>query len=140
VAAGAERVRLQFVLANHGPVPVWFHDGGRGRNQLGRDNRFTFVVERDGVPVPTTRVEDFGGIGIDRRLEPGAEHAFAVDLAHWCRLPAPGRYLVRATYEAELVPGEFVPHHAGLPELAHGHRAHFVRTRMVEAECVVTAR
>ncbi|MFY9343365.1 MAG: hypothetical protein WAT39_12790, partial [Planctomycetota bacterium] len=129
VTAGAASVPLRFELRNTGEVAVWFMDGGRGRNRLGRDNRFQFAVQCNGVPVAIERVEDFGGIGCYRRLGPGEAWTFTPDLAHWCRLDRAGRYVVRAAYEAELMPAEFEPA-AALPLGVH---AHLQRLRTVSA-------
>lgn len=136
VAAGTDTVPLQFELTNAGGVPLWFHDGGRGRNQLGRDNRFHFAVERDGEALPIAEIFDFGGHGNYRRLGPGESWTFAVDLAHWCRLDRPGAYRVHATYDAELMPAEYEP---GQP-LPPGMYSHWRRERAVAAEFVLTVR
>ncbi len=134
VAAGAATVPLQFELTNTGPLPLWFLDGGRGRNQVGRDNRFQFVVDRDGTALPIIEVHDFGGIAMYRRLGPGESWTFDVDLAHWCRLAKPGVHRVRATYGADLMPPEYEPGQT----LAPGLHSHLQRERTVAAELVLT--
>ena len=136
LAAGAERLPLCFTLTNTGPVTVWFMDGGRGRNELGRDNRFTFVIERDGEPLSTRELYDFGGLASYRRLAPGESQALELDLAHWIRLEKAGKYSVRASYEAELMPAEFEPGKV----LPMGWHAHLVRTRSVQAGLALDAR
>jgi len=136
LAAGAEHLPLRFTLTNSGPVPLWFHDGGRGRNELGRDNRFTFEVERDGEKLATRELMDFGGMGVERRLEPGESYTLELDLAHWIRLERPGRYEVRASYEADLMPAEYGPGSA----LPLGWYSHLMRTRSVKAELTLELR
>jgi hypothetical protein len=136
LAAGAEHLPLRFTLTNTGPVALWFMDGGRGRNELGRDNRFTFAIERDGVRLATRELPDFGGMAVDRKLEPGESHVLELDLAHWIRLERAGKYAVRASYEADLMPGEFEPGKA----LAMGWYTHLERTRSVQAGLVIDAR
>jgi hypothetical protein len=135
-AAGAEHLPLRFTLTNTGPVAVWFMDGGRGRNELGRDNRFTFVIERDGERLATRELVDFGGMGAYRRLAPGESRALELDLAHWIRLERAGKYELRASYEAELMPADFEPGKA----LPNGWHAHVGRTRSVQAEQTIVVR
>lgn len=134
--AGSEKLLLRLTLTNSGPVALWFHDGGRGRNELGRDNRFTFVVERDGERLPTRELMDFGGMGVERRLAPGESHTLELDLAHWIRLERPGRYEVCATYEADLMPTEYAPGSA----LPLGWYSHLLRTRNVPARLTLELR
>jgi len=136
LSAGADHQPLLFTLTNTGPVTVWFMDGGRGRNEFGRDNRFTFVIERDGAQLATRELTDFGGIGVYRRLAPGESDVFELDLAHWIRLESAGKYSVLASYEAELMPADFEPRKA----LPVGWHAHLVRTRSVQAGLALDAR
>jgi len=136
LAAGAEHLPLSFTLTNTGPVAVWFLDGGRGRNELGRDNRFTFVIERDGERLATRELMDFGGLGVERRLAPGESHALELDLAHWSRLERAGKYVLRASYEAELMPADYEPGKA----LPNGWHAHVGRTKSVEAGLTIELR
>jgi hypothetical protein len=136
LVAGAEHLPLRFTLTNTGPVALWFMDGGRGRNELGRDNRFTFVIEREGERLPTRELDDFGGLGSYRRLAPGESHAFELDLAHWNRLDRAGQYRLRASYEAELLPGEFEPAKPQPP----GWYSHLTRTRSVSAALTLVLR
>jgi hypothetical protein len=135
-AAGAATWPLRFTMTNAGPVALWFLDGGRGRNRLGRDNRFTFTIERDGERLATQQVEDFGGLGAWRRLAPREAFTFAIDLAHWCAPERPGRYTIRASYEAELMAGEFEPGKA----MAVGWYTHLRRVRNVPTELVLEVR
>ncbi len=128
--AGAAQLPLRLRLTNTGPVPVWFLNGGRGRNELGRDNRCSFAIECDGEPLPTRAVIDFGGLGQWWRLEPGASATLAIDLAHWCTLDRVGTYALHASYQADLMPAEFEPG-AALPM---GWYAHLQRTCVVTAE------
>src|SRR5690349_7929367 len=109
LAAGSEKMPLRFTLTNTGPVTLWFHDGGRGRNELGRDNRFSFEIEREGEKLATRELMDFGGIGVERRLAPGESRTLELALAHWIRLGRPGRHEGEASYEAELMPAEYEP-------------------------------
>ncbi len=136
LALGSEHLPLRFTLTNTGPVALWFMDGGRGRNELGRDNRFTFVIERDGERLATRELPDFGGMAVERRLAPGESHALELDLAHWIRLERPGRYSVRASYEADLMPADFEPGKA----LPMGWYTHLERRRSVQAGLVIDAR
>jgi hypothetical protein len=136
LAAGAEHLPLRFTLTNSGPVALWFLDGGRGRNELGRDNRFTFEVEREGEHLATRELVDFGGLGGYRRLAPGESHVLELDLAHWIRPQRAGCYDVRASYEAELLPAEFEP---GKP-LPPGWYSHLTHTRSVQAALTLVLR
>jgi hypothetical protein len=129
VTAGATTAPVTFTLTNTGPCAVWLLDGGRQRNQLGRDNRFTFTIVRGGERLELRRVEDFGGLGTYRRLQPGASHAFAVDLAHWATFDRAATYTIEASYEAALMPADFEPS----KELPPGWHSHLQRTRTVRA-------
>ena len=130
--AGAEHLPLRFTLTNTGPVALWFMDGGRGRNELGRDNRFTVEVEG----LRSREIPDFGGMGVCRRLEPGESHVFELDLAHWCRPERAGSCRVHVAYEAELMPAEFEPG----ATLQPGWHAYLERTRSVPAELALELR
>ncbi len=134
--AGSDHLPLRFTLTNSGPVALWFMDGGRGRNELGRDNRFAFVIERDGERLVTRELPDFGGLGAYRRLEPGESRALELDLARWIRLEAPGKYAVRASYEAELMPAEFEPGKV----YPLGWYTHLERRHDVKAELAIEVR
>jgi len=136
LALGSEHLPLRFTLTNTGPVALWFMDGGRGRNELGRDNRFTFVIERDGEQLATRELMDFGGLGVYRRLEPGESHALELDLSHWIRFERPGRYEVRANYEAELMPAQYEPG----SELPLGWYSYLTHTRGVTASLALELR
>jgi hypothetical protein len=129
LAAGAEQQLLRFTLTNKGPEALWFVDGGRGRNELGRDNRFTIEIEREGERLETRALFDHGGLGVYRRLAPGESHELVLDLAHWNRLERAGEYVVRAIYEADLLPAGFEPGKA----LPPGWYSHLVRQRSVQA-------
>ncbi|HEX6813383.1 MAG TPA: hypothetical protein VF384_17315 [Planctomycetota bacterium] len=133
---GQEQLPLRFTLRNDGPVAVWFLDGGRQRNQLGRDNRFEVGVQRGSAPLAIRRVEDFGGIGQYRRIDAGQSWVFTPDLAHWCLLDQPGEYALRISYEAELMPAEFEPG----AQLALGLHSHLQRTRRIAAEARLEVR
>lgn len=90
-------------VRNDGTAPVGFSVGGRQRGP--RDNRFDFVVEQNGTPLPSISAHDFGGIMGYRELRPGASTEHTADLASWAKLVTPGTYRVRCSYKAELVPG-----------------------------------
>ena len=135
-AAGAERLPMRFLMTNTGPVALWFLDGGRQRNELGRDNRFTFEIEREGERLPTREIHDFGGMGVYRRLAPGHAWTLELDLAHWRVLDRAGTYRLRAKYEADLMPADYDP---GV-DLPMGYYSHLNRTRTVEAELTLVLR
>ena len=134
--AGAEHLPMRFLLTNTGPVALWFFDGGRNRNELGRDNRFTFEIEREGESLPSRVVHDFGGKGPFRRLAPGQAWTLELDLAHWRVLERAGTYRLRAKYEAELMPADYEPGR----DLPMGYYTHLTRTRTVEAELTLVVR
>jgi len=134
--AGAEHLLLRFTLTNSGPVAVWFLDGGRGRNELGRDNRFEFEVTRAGTALEPRQLFDFGGLGVYRRLEPGQSHALELDLAHWCRLELPGEYAISARYTADVMPAHYQPGE----HLPMGGYAHLNHEVAVPAQTVVNVR
>jgi len=134
--AGAEHLPMRFLLTNTGPVALWFLDGGRGRNELGRDNRFTFEIEREGERLPTRQIYDFGGIGVYRRLAPEQAWTLTFDLAHWRALERAGTYRLRAKYEADLMPADYEPG----KDLPMGYSTHLNRTRTVEAELTLVLR
>jgi hypothetical protein len=96
-------------VRNDGAAPVGFSVGGRQRGP--RDNRFDFVVEQGGKPLPRTEAVDFGGPMAYREIKPGETVELAADLASWAKFdpPAgyrtPGAYRVHCSYKAELVPG-----------------------------------
>jgi hypothetical protein len=134
--AGAAHLPMRFLLTNTGPVALWFLDGGRSRNELGRDNRFTFEIEREGERLPTRVVHDFGGKAVYRRLAPGQAWTLALDLAHWRVLERAGTYRLRVQYEADLMPADYEP---GM-DLPMGYYSHLTRTRTVEAELTLVLR
>ena len=92
-----------------------FSLGGASRGSP-RDNRFEFVVEREGRFLPTIQAYDFGGIGTYRPLTPGDTLELAADLTAWARPDTAGNYLVRCSYRAELTAGRRFP---SWPETAH---------------------
>lgn len=102
VAAGATSVPIRFVLENIGDVPITFLDGGRGRNERGRDERFSFELARDGVPLEPIALVNFGGLGAFRTLIPGATHAFELDLAAWICFDEAGTWAGIGAYEMEI--------------------------------------
>ncbi|HEU4418458.1 MAG TPA: hypothetical protein VFT55_05935 [Planctomycetota bacterium] len=134
--AGAEHLPMRFLLTNTGPVALWFLDGGRGRNELGRDNRFSFEIEREGERLPTRELHDFGGMGVFRRLAPGQSWTLELDLAHWRVLERTSTYRLRAKYEAELMPADYEPGQ----DLPMGYYSHLNRTRTVAAELTLVLR
>ncbi len=89
-------------LENRGALPIYFAAGGAYRGS-GRDNRFSFTVERDGQRQPDAGTSmHFGGLGGNLLLRPGERRTVETDLRLWCACAAPGRYAVRATYATEL--------------------------------------
>src|SRR5262249_5906653 len=97
-----------------GTAPVGFSVGGRQRGP--RDNRFSFVVEQGGKALPAIVAHDFGGRMGYREIKPGAALEVAADLASWVQIAEPGKYRVRGSYKAQLVPGTA---HPNWPD--HGH-------------------
>ncbi len=109
---GSASIPLVLVIENDGE-PVTYLDGGRGRNALGRDERFSFCVTRDGEPVETVDVVDFGGLGVWRALEPGRPARLEVDFAKWVAPHERGTYRVEGAYAIEIGPaaGAALPPH-----------------------------
>jgi hypothetical protein len=136
LTSGQHQLPMRFLLKNEGPGALWFLDGGRQRNQLGRDNRFEVAVQRGATPLAIRHVEDFGGLAQYRRLDAGQSWVFTVDLAHWCTLDQPGEYTLRIGYEAELMPSEFDPG----AQLPLGWHSHLQRTRRIAAEAKLEVR
>lgn len=95
---------VQFVLTNVGESTLAFLDGDHSRNELGRDNHFEFEVRRDDHAQPIRSVFDFGGLAREVVLAPGAEHVFAIDLAHWTACAERGDYAVRGVYRGKMYP------------------------------------
>ena len=127
---------MRFTVTNEGPEAVWLQDGGRGRNPVGRDDRFRFEVLCNGEPVATSSVPNFGGMAVYRRLAPGESWTLQPDLRQWCNLAKPGHYVVRASYEADLMPAAYEP---GKP-VPLGSYAHWQRSRVVSAEVATDVR
>ncbi|MCA9493542.1 MAG: hypothetical protein KC621_26605 [Myxococcales bacterium] len=98
---------VRITLTNGGQAPVGVVVGGRNRGP--RDNQFSFTVLRDGQPLPVKEGFDFGGLSVVRALEPGGSTSVEADLLGWVDLVAPGSFVVRCRYEAELVPGPSFP-------------------------------
>lgn len=100
---------MEIVLAveNAGRDAVGVSIGGRNRGV--RDNRFAFVVERQGQTLPVVDAYDFGGLMYYKELKPGDTAEVSADLAAWTNLDAAGPFRVRCRYEAELVPGTESP-------------------------------
>lgn len=102
---GAGGWPLRFSITNGGDAPITFLDGGRNRNELGRDNRFTFEVSVAGQALVAREVLDRGGLAVHRTLEPGAVHVIELDLEDWFELPAEGVLEGRLTYEIDIIGG-----------------------------------
>lgn len=98
-------------VENVGNTTVGFLIGGRQRGP--RDNRFSFVVTRDGAPVPIKVAHDFGGPGHYKVLAPGDRvDVTCADLRAWFDLDQPGHYAIEAAYEGELVKDGKMPNSA----------------------------
>lgn len=95
---------IRFLLANAGESTLAFLDGDHSRNECGRDNHFEFEVRRDHQVQPIRTVFDFGGLSREVVLAPGAEHVFAIDLAHWTACAEPGDYSVSGVYRGTVYP------------------------------------
>ncbi len=74
--------------------------GGRQRGP--RNNRFTFVIERDGQNIAPIEAMDFGGVGGFMDVAPGTSGEVREHLSRWGDITAPGHYVVRCRYETEL--------------------------------------
>ena len=86
---------------NAGKTTVGFMIGGRQRGP--RDNRFSFVIARNGKPLTPKDGPDFGGNGSYHALEPGKHiDVTCTDLRAWADLDVPGYYTIEARYEGEL--------------------------------------
>ena len=96
---------------NEGKTTVGFSIGGRQRGP--RDNRFAYVISRNGKSVAIKDAPDFGGIGYYKEIKPG-EHADVTcpDLRAWADLALPGYYTIEASYEGELVKDGKMPNTA----------------------------
>lgn len=94
---------LRFVIENAGHVPITFLDGGRNRNERGRDDRFTFEVTLDGTTLEATELHTYGGLGVHRTLPPGRVWTFELDAADWFELPGSGHLAGTVRYEMEIV-------------------------------------
>ncbi len=95
---------MEIVLGvrNHGADAVGFLVGGRQRGP--RDNRFAFVVQQNGKPLPVIQAYDFGGLMSYRELKPGDALEVSADLASWVKIDSPGDCRVTCSYNTELVP------------------------------------
>ena len=88
-------------IENVGKSAVGFMVGGRQRGA--RDNRFIYVISRNGKPVAIKDAPDFGGIGGYNPIEPGKHiDVTCPDLRAWNDLELPGYYTIEARYEGEL--------------------------------------
>lgn len=88
-------------VENAGKTSVGFMVGGRQRGP--RDNRFGFVIARNGKPVTIKDAPDFGGVGTYQVIAPGKHHDVTCpDLRAWADLDLPGYYTIEARYEGEL--------------------------------------
>lgn len=93
------RVRIQ----NPADAPAVMRVAG-GRQRGPRNDRFTFLVIRDGMRVAEIPAMNFGGITGPVRLDPGGEAVLTEELGRWADVSVPGRYEVMCTYETELMP------------------------------------
>ncbi len=118
-AVEPDSVTARFVLANTGDVAIEYFDGGRSRNEVGRDNRFTFTIERDGEAIEPRTIYDFGGLAGIRALGPGESQAIEVDLTHWCPFDRPGTYELRAEFELSVQPAGTWPRKGAWLPSAH---------------------
>ncbi len=88
-------------IDNTGKTTVGFMIGGRQRGP--RDNRFVYVISRNGKPVAIKDAPDFGGIGYYQEIKPGGHaEVTCADLRAWADLDLPGFYTIEARYEGEL--------------------------------------
>lgn len=94
-----------------GPQPVSLelvNQGGSvgvvvgGRQHGPRNDRFSFVLSREGVPIETRTVYNFGGRMGTMIMDEGTTHTITVDAADWAIVSEPGEYEVACTYETEL--------------------------------------
>lgn len=98
-------------VENVGNTTVGFMIGGRQRGP--RDNRFSFVVSRNGAAVPIKVAHDFGGPGTYKALAPGDRvDVTCADVRAWFDLDQPGHYTIEAAYEGELVKDGKMPNTA----------------------------
>jgi hypothetical protein len=93
-------------VENTGTARVGFSVGGQ---QSFRDDRFAFVVERDGKALPVVDASEGGGFQKFKPLAARSKLELGADLAAWTRIDAQGHYRVRCSYKAELVPGTEAP-------------------------------
>ena len=95
-------VEVVFTAENGGAEPLGMRTGGAWRGP--RDNRFGFVVRRDGVTLKDVDSQrSFGGSVEVVDIAPGGRHEQRLDLRHWVAFTEPGDYDVECRYRVELV-------------------------------------
>jgi hypothetical protein len=98
-------------IENTGKKPVGFFVGGRQRGP--RDNRFIYVIKRNGTPVKIKDGPDFGGIGSYQKIEPGKHlEVTCTDLRAWFDFDLPGFYTIEARHESTLSKNGMFPNTA----------------------------
>ena len=103
---------ITLVVKNH-DVAVGLAVGGRQRGP--RNDRFSFVISQDGVPLETVPAYNFGGPMTLMKMEEGMTHTITVDAADWAAVSEPGEYQVACIYETGLWTSEDHWHSAETP-------------------------
>jgi hypothetical protein len=93
-------MEIVFEVRNEGTSPISFPMSVQKRSV--RDNRFFFVVERDGVSLPVVDALDLNSRRRYMPLPPGGTLQSHADLAKWTPIRAADTYRVHCCYEANL--------------------------------------
>jgi len=96
---------VEVTLSIHNPPgapPIMRYVGGRQRGP--RNNRFTFVIQRDGRTIASIDAPDFGGLGGFTEQASGTTGEVREHLSRWGDISVPGRYVVKCRYDTELAP------------------------------------
>jgi hypothetical protein len=101
-----EDVKLKLEIKNVGTVPFAFRVGSQQRGP--RDNQYRFLAYRGaggGKAVPDTgNPVNFGGISVNRTLQPKETFMALIGLDKWFTFAEPDTYRITGVYELELYP------------------------------------
>ncbi len=93
-----ESMPITLEIKNVGSTPVTFQVGGKNRGE--RDNQFNFTAYYGGEAIPDTgNPVHFGGLSVNKTLNPGETFTKEVDLRKWFTFPKVGTYEIAGIYD-----------------------------------------
>ncbi len=104
-----QAVEIVLTLANPATADaVKYTRGGRQRGP--RDDQFSFVLTRNGVPLAPIPAFNFGGLSSMPELLPGGQAQISTPLAGWGDVTVRGHYVVDCQWESAFSPANVDPY------------------------------